>query len=73
MARFCDACDEGNETLATQLYAQIETDLLVSSRSGLDDPREPINQFSMGNKRLTLIQQRLWQLRHPELGEAGHY
>jgi hypothetical protein len=66
MARFNDACDNGDITLANRLCADIETDLLGPLSLEPDEPRELLNQYSQGARRLTLVAQRLWHLRHPE-------
>jgi hypothetical protein len=66
MAEFNEACNNGDIALATRLFGEIETDLAGPLRMEPDEPRELSNQYFFGNKRLTLIDQRLWSLRHPE-------
>ncbi len=72
MIRFNEACNDGNISMANTLYKEIESDLRVPVTDEDDDSRRLINQYWMGYKRLTFIEQRLWHLRNPEPGQT-HY
>jgi len=76
MIEFNLACDRRDIARAWKLRGEIE-ELLLIPCEGFTQPeyeadlRKPINQYYVGHKRLVIIDQRLWQLRHPEPPNSG--
>jgi hypothetical protein len=66
MDKFHRACDNLDLELATELGRRIEALYMIPVQVEDVDSRTLISQFAMGQKRLTLVSLRLWQLRHPD-------